>query len=86
VVLLVKKVIADKKTVLTCMPDLIQAVYKTNNQAPVTYRREYLLKPGNISAKRNCGVDYTSNWGNSIVKPLLSTNLLLAPQDMIVLI
>jgi hypothetical protein len=46
----------------TCMPDLIQAVYKTNNQAPVLYRREYLLKPGNISARRNCGVEYTNNW------------------------
>jgi hypothetical protein len=27
-----------------------------------SYRREYLLKPGNISAKQNCGVEYTDNW------------------------
>lgn len=45
-----------------CMPEIIQAVYKTNNQVPVQYRREYLLKPGNLSAMRNCGVDYTNNW------------------------
>jgi hypothetical protein len=46
----------------SCMPELIQTVYKTNNQAPVLYQREYLLKPGNISAQGNCGVDYTNNW------------------------
>jgi hypothetical protein len=46
----------------TCMPDLIQAVYKTNNTTAVTYRKEYLLKPGNISAKKNCEVEYTNNW------------------------
>jgi hypothetical protein len=45
-----------------CMPNLVQAVYKTNNEAAVTYRKEYLLKPGNISAQGNCGVDYTNNW------------------------
>jgi hypothetical protein len=46
----------------SCMPELVQTVYKTNNQAAVSYRREYLLKPGNISAQGNCGVDYTNNW------------------------
>jgi len=46
----------------SCMPEIMQTVYKTNNEAPVLYRREYLLKPGNISAKRNCGVEYTNNW------------------------
>jgi hypothetical protein len=46
----------------TCMPDLIQAVYKTNNTTAVTYKKEYLLKPGNISAKKNCEVEYTNNW------------------------
>jgi hypothetical protein len=45
-----------------CMPNLVQAVYKTNNQVAVTYKREYLLKPGNISVRKNCDVDYTSNW------------------------
>jgi hypothetical protein len=46
----------------SCMPELVQTVYKTNNEAAVSYRREYLLKPGNISAQGNCGVDYTNNW------------------------
>jgi hypothetical protein len=45
-----------------CMPELIQAVYKTNSQATRSYRQEYLLKPGNISARNNCDVSYTNNW------------------------
>ena len=46
----------------TCMPELVQAVYKTNNTAARQYTHEYLLRPGNISAKQNCGVEYTNNW------------------------
>jgi len=46
----------------TCMPELIQAVYKTNNQSAVSYRKQYLLKPGNISVRRHCDVSYTSGW------------------------
>ena len=46
----------------TCMPEIIQAVYKTNNQVATAYRKEYLLKPGNISAKKNCDVGYTQAW------------------------
>lgn len=46
----------------TCMPNLIQAVYKTNNQVPMLYRREYLLKPGNISAQKQCDVNYSTEW------------------------
>jgi hypothetical protein len=46
----------------TCMPVLIQAVYKTNQQSGRSYRQEYLLKPGNISARRNCDVNYNDNW------------------------
>ena len=46
----------------TCMPEIIQAVYKTNQQSGRSYRQEYLLKPGNISARNNCGVDYNDNW------------------------
>jgi len=40
-----------------CMPELIQAVYKTNNEVNIQYRREYLLKPGNISTKKRCTSD-----------------------------
>jgi hypothetical protein len=46
----------------TCMPTLVQAVYKTNNSTPRQFTHEYLLRPGNISARQNCGVDYTSSW------------------------
>jgi len=40
-----------------CMPELIQAVYKTNNQVAVSYHKQYLLKPGNISVKEHCSLD-----------------------------
>ena len=46
----------------TCMPELIQAVYKTNQQIPRSYKKQYLLKPGNISVRSHCDVDYTNNW------------------------
>ena len=46
----------------TCMPTLVQAVYKTNNTVARGFTHEYLLRPGNISARQNCGVEYTSNW------------------------
>ena len=46
----------------TCMPVLVQAVYKTNNSVSRAFTHTYLLKPGSISAKQQCGVEYTSNW------------------------
>jgi hypothetical protein len=46
----------------SCLPELIQAVYKTNGQMARSYRKSYLLKPGNISARRNCDLEYTNNW------------------------
>lgn len=42
-----------------CLPNLIQAVYKTNQEIPRSYKKEYLLKPGNISARSQCDVSYT---------------------------
>jgi len=47
-----------------CMPELIQAVYKTNNSVNRTYHRQYLLKPGNISVRANCTLD-CANLGSS---------------------
>jgi hypothetical protein len=47
-----------------CMPELIQTVYKTNNSAANLYTKEYLLQPGNISARANCDLSYTSAWDN----------------------
>lgn len=46
----------------TCMPELIQAVYKTNNSVARGFTHNYLLRPGNISAKQHCGVEYTNSW------------------------
>lgn len=51
----------------SCMPELIQTVYKTNNELTRTYRRDYLLKPGNISAKKNCEVGYMTGWEEYIL-------------------
>ena len=45
-----------------CMPELIQAVYKTNHQVERGFTRQYLLKPGSISARQNCEVEYTDSW------------------------
>jgi hypothetical protein len=47
-----------------CMPLLIQAVYKTNNEVNVKYTKQYLLNPGNISTKSNCSLDCI-NYGSS---------------------
>jgi len=49
---------------LTCMPVLIQAVYKTNNEITRNVKRTYLLKPGNISAKSHCDLQ-CANFGSS---------------------
>lgn len=51
---------------LTCMPVLIQAVYKTNNSVNRSVQRQYLLKPGNISVKAHCTLD-CANIGSSSV-------------------
>jgi hypothetical protein len=48
----------------TCMPELVQAVYKTNNEIARSYRYDYLLRPGNISAREQCDVNYRSDWNN----------------------
>jgi hypothetical protein len=48
-----------------CMPELIQAVYKTNQSVARSYRKDYLLKPGNISVQNHCDVSYTTEWNNA---------------------
>jgi len=45
-----------------CIPNLVQAVYKTNNSVVRTYKRLYLLKPGNISTRESCSPDYMTNY------------------------
>lgn len=45
-----------------CMPTIVQAVYKTNNEVARSYTRHYLLKPGNISVRQQCDVEYIDDW------------------------
>jgi len=45
-----------------CMSTVVQAIYKTNNEVARSYTRHYLLKPGNISARQNCSVEYMNDW------------------------
>jgi hypothetical protein len=52
-----------------CMPELVQTVYKTNNSAVNLYTKDYLLKPGNISARSNCDLSYTTAWDNGNAVP-----------------
>ena len=44
------------------MPTEAQLVYKTNTEIQRAFSRDYLLKPGNISGKKACTVDYMDNW------------------------
>lgn len=46
-----------------------QNVYKTTNEIARSYKYEYLLKPGNISARQNCDVKYRDDW-NKFEPPL----------------
>lgn len=55
----------------TCQPDIIQAVYKTNHETTRSYRRQFLLKPGNISVKDKCDVSYGGNWAFGSNMPTL---------------
>lgn len=45
-----------------CMPEIIQAVYKTNGEIARSFVRTHLLKPGNISARKQCDVGYLENY------------------------
>lgn len=47
-----------------CLPEIIQAVYKTNNEMIQGFTRQYLLKPGNISVRGNCTLD-CANFGSN---------------------
>lgn len=58
-----------------CQPIHEQIVYKVNSTTNRSFRKEYLLKPGNISAKSNCDVSYNEGWAlnRSIETPGAST-------------
>jgi len=44
------------------MPTSAQLVYKTNTEIARSFTRDYLLKPGNISAKNCTDVGYMDDW------------------------
>ena len=47
-----------------CMPYLIQAVYKTNNEMNQTFKKQYLLKPANVTVQDYCEPQCV-NYGSS---------------------
>jgi hypothetical protein len=44
----------------SCMPEIIETVYKTNQQQTRSITRNYLMQPGNINGAANCNLDYGS--------------------------
>jgi len=59
---------------LTCADcENTPAVYKTNYEFARSYKQSYLLKPGNISARRNCDVEYTNLWNTYANYPVSSS-------------
>lgn len=46
----------------SCMPQIAQAVYKTNYEIGRMYTRLFMLKPGNISTRQACEQEYMCNW------------------------
>ena len=55
-----------------CAPDVTPGVFKTNREVPRSYNKSYLLKPGNISARSKCDVDYTEAWKFTATNPALN--------------
>lgn len=45
----------------SCMPEFMQTIYKTNTQTLRSYRKQYLLQPGNISTHQQCDISYTGD-------------------------
>lgn len=41
-----------------CTQNAVMNIYKTNSEINREYVKQYLLKPGNISVRSNCGVSY----------------------------
>ena len=48
-----------------CLPEVIQAVYKTSGHLNFFFKRVSLLKPGNISVRGDCSLD-CANFGSSM--------------------
>ena len=63
----------ESSACVTCVPEVTQAVYKSNNTSARVFQRMFLLKPGNISARKSCSVDYNKNWASYGQVPGAST-------------
>lgn len=59
----VSPVTSSEPCVGDCLPDIIQAVYKTNNEYNQSFKKQYLLRPGNINAD-TCSFD-CANFGST---------------------
>jgi hypothetical protein len=57
-------VTTDNTCVGDCLPNIIQAVYKTNNEMNQSFTRKHLLSLGNINVEASCGSD-CANFGSS---------------------
>jgi hypothetical protein len=53
----------------SCMPEIMQTVYKTNSQQTRSFRRQLLLLPGNINGRNHCDLSY----GGSAITSLQNT-------------
>jgi hypothetical protein len=49
-----------------CTPEVVQGIFKTNGELSRAYTKTFLLKPGNISPRRDCP-NYNQNWMESAV-------------------
>ncbi len=66
----ISPIVTDEASIchaVDCMPEIAMEVYKTTKEAEFykNYARHILLKPGNISTRANCGVDYCDYITNS---------------------
>lgn len=49
----------------SCMPEILQTVYKTNQQSFRSITRQSLMQPGNINGRGHCELDYGGNSKNT---------------------
>lgn len=60
----ISPVTSSEPCVGDCLPDMLQAVYKTNNEYNQSFKKQYLLRPGNINSQDSCSFD-CANFGSN---------------------
>lgn len=60
-----------------CLPEMVQVVYKTTNEIARSFTINCLLKPGKISSKTSCNVNYSKlfNSGNPYASTINSFDI-----------